>query len=77
MTKTEQGILERVRQTNDLGALRGLAVCPSDSWIDAPQFRFVKRLMVAGEIAWVSSALLGSGWVLKGRNPNKPQESQR
>jgi hypothetical protein len=76
MTKYETGTLILVRKINDLGGLMNLGTNPTDSTFHSKECRFVKSLYEAGEIFWVGHTdRLGSGWILKGRNPLNPVEN--
>jgi hypothetical protein len=76
MTNAEVEILRRVREANNLGGLKGLSTNPQDPKFSDKEHRFVKRLYDVGEILWVDYApKLGSGWILKGRNPLNPVEN--
>lgn len=73
LTKSEQKILDHVRYCNAVGALAGLAVSPSDPKFTTKEFRFVRRLFLAGLIKWCDyTSVLGAGWALSAWNPPAP-----
>lgn len=76
MTKAELEILRKIREANDMGAVKGLGVQPTDPDFSSKEHRFIKRLYDAGEILWSGYTYkLGAGWILKGRNPLNPVEN--
>lgn len=64
MTKTEQAILDRVREINNRDALAGLGTAPGDRDFTNRKNRFVKRLYESKAIVWVCSRSLGMGWAV-------------
>jgi hypothetical protein len=67
LTKTEERIINTIRNANDHRALAGLGTDPGHADFNNRTNRFVKRLYESKAIIWVPYISgLGAGWALPG-----------